>query len=151
MNKPKYLYHGSGKKLVGDMLLPKRANDLGNKEYNSLTGVYASSERIDALTMAIHSCKGVEIGSAQTHKVNGKFEIKDSIIYKGWPKQKYIYLYTLPSKTFKNLPKGTAQWVSMEPVKPIKIEKLLVDKNIHLIRRPTQEEKKEFFKKHNIK
>ncbi len=152
MVKPKYLYHGSGRRLIGDKLLPKQARDLDpKKHHNSLKGIYASSVKDAAIAMALHSCKGVREGSMQVHKLNGKFRIKDSIIYRGWPKQKYIYLYTLSSRTFENMPLGSAQWASFEPVRPEKIEKLLVTSYLHLIRKASRKERLEFFKEHKIK
>ncbi len=145
--KPKYVYHGSGRELVGDMLLPKRAEDLGSVKDNSLIGVYASDLREQAISMAIHSCKGVGCGSLCFRNVNGK-KVMESIIYDGWPEQDHIYLYILPSDTFENRPRGSHQWVSLTPVKPAKLEKLLVKDYIHLVRKATEKEKKEFFEKH---
>lgn len=84
------------------------------------------------------------------HKVNGELKLKDSVIYRGWPKQKYIYLYTLPSRTFKNRPYGSPQWVSFEAVTPTKIEKLLVEDFIHLVRKASAKERKDFFKERTI-
>lgn len=150
MEKPKYLYHGSGKGLVGDKLVPKKANDLAGTEDNSLNGIYASSVKDQAISMALHSCEGVGEGELGMHKVNGELKIQDSVIYRGWPTQKYVYLYTLPSETFNNKPLGSAQWVSFDSVKPVKIEKLPVEKYIHLVRKATDKEREKFFKKHNI-
>ncbi len=142
--KPKYVYHGSGKKLIGDELIPKKANDLDKKRiHNSLNGIYASSYKDEAISMGLMSCKGVGPTSLHIQGINGKIII-DSFIYKGWPKQKYFYLYTLPSTTFDIKPKGSYQWISLKPVKPQKIEKLLVKKYIHLVRKATKKEKKDF-------
>ncbi len=150
MPKPKYLYHGSGRKLVGGKLIPKKANDLGNVKDNSLKGIYASSVKEQATSMAMHSCKRVSVGSLQMHKVKEKLKVKDSVVYHGWPKQKYIYLYYLSPKTFKNIPLGSPQWVSLVPTKPLKIEKLLVKDYIHLIKKATKKERATFFKEHKI-
>ena len=92
--------------------------------------------------MGIFSCKGVK--GAGIH-VKGKRKI-DAIIYNSWPKQKYFYLYTLPSRTFKEMPKGSAQWASLKSLKPLKIEKLLVKNYLHWIRKATKKEKSEFNK-----
>ena len=148
--KPKYLYHGSGKRLVGDKLIPKKANALGENENNSLKGIYASSVKEQAISMALHSCKGVGEGELGMHKINGELKIQDSIIYRGWPKQKYIYLYILPTENFHNKPIGSAQWVSFDPVKPERIEKLSVKDYIYLVRKANNKEKKEFFEKYNL-
>jgi len=141
MVRPKHLYHGSAIKIIGDKLIPKKAKDV-NKENidNNLKGVYASSNKKQATAMALHSSKGVKEGSLQMQKKKGKISIKNSIVYIGWPKQKYVYLYTLPSTTFKNIPQGSPQWVSSKSVKPEKIEKLLVKNYLHLIRKATKKE-----------
>ena len=134
--KPKYVYHGSGIKIEG-ALVPRKANDLTGDPYGSLKGVYATHLRKWAMIMGILSCKGVK--SSSTH-VKGKRKI-DAIIHSGWPKQDYFYLYTLSSKTFKEKPKGSAQWVSLKAVKPKKIEKLLVKNYIHWIKKPIRKKK----------
>jgi len=150
--KPRYLYHGSGKKLIGDKLLPKKANDLDEKNIdNSLKGIYASSVREEAIAMALFGCSSVKGGSLGMQKIKRKFKIISAIIYHGWPKQKYIYLYVLPSETFQNRPRGSPQWVSSKPVKPKKLEKLLVADYIHLVRKATKKEKIEWSKKHGKK
>lgn len=121
------LYHGSGKKIK--ILVPKQARDLRKNKENSLRGVYASSWRKWAILMGILGCKGVK--RASTH-ITGKNKI-DAVIHSGYPKQTYFYLYELPSTNFKNIPRGSPQWVSSKPVKPIKIEKLKVKDYIHFI------------------
>ena len=148
--KPKYLYHGSGKRLKGEELTPRKANDLEDNADNSLRGVYASDYKNEALSMALHSCRGVREGSLHLQGIKGKI-IMDSVVYEGWPKQKYIYLYILHSKTFEERPPRSHQWVSIESVKPTKIEKLLVKDYLYLIRRATEKEKKEFFEKYSNK
>ena len=128
--KPKFVYHGSGIKIEGN-LIPKKAKDLKKIPENMLNGVYASSLKKEAIIMGILKCKGVK--SSSTH-VKGKRKI-EAIIYSGWPKQDYFYLYTFSSKKFKEIPKGSAQWVSFKTVKPIKIEKLPVRKYIHWVKK----------------
>ncbi|MEK6898716.1 MAG: hypothetical protein AABW79_01325 [Nanoarchaeota archaeon] len=145
MKLPTYLYHGSGRRILG-ALVPKKANDLDKVKENSLNGVYASSVKEQALSMALHSCKGVREGSLGMHKVNDELKIRDSVIYRGWPKQKYIYLYTILSNSFVNRPRGSSQWISFRAVRPFKIEKLLVKDYIHLVRKATNKEKAIFFK-----
>ena len=97
--KPKYLYHGSAKKLIGNKLIPKQATDLAENPNNILNGIYASSLKDEAIAMALLKCKGV-IGGASVQIRNklsrNKYNI-EAIVYGGWPKQKYIFLYTLPS------------------------------------------------------
>ncbi len=62
------------------------------------------------------------------------------IIYEGWPDQKYIYLYNLPIKSFKESGESGKQFVSSEPVKPLGVEKLLVQDYTYLVRKGTEEE-----------
>ncbi len=145
MAKPKYVYHGSGKELVGDKLVPKRATDLGDKPHNTLEGVYASDVKEEAIAMGILSCKGVGSSSCGVYE---KHDLKvEVIIYGGWPEQDHFYLYTLSSEVFENKPRGSHQYVSLVPVKPLKIERLLVKDYMHLIRKATDAEKEEWTKK----
>ena len=146
MKKPKYVYHGSGKELKGDKLVPKKAADLERNSDNCLKGIYASGTREESIAMGIMSCKGV--GSSSLRIKNGKM---DAIIFKGWPKQDYFYLYTLKSETFENRPKGSQQYVSLKAVKPVKIERLPVKKYVGLVRKPSEKEKKEWFGRYGIK
>lgn len=143
--KPKFLYHGSSKKIKGN-LIPKQAKDLDKKNINnSLKGIYASDFIIEAIAMGVLKSQGVKGGSINRGKFNGIPAI-DAVMYGGVPKQKYIYLYTLPLRTFKNIPRGSLQWVSREAVKPKKVERLLVKDYIHLIRKATKKEKENWTK-----
>ena len=146
MKKPKYVYHGSAKKLKGDKLIPKKASDLGESPDNSMKAVYASKNKDEAIAMGITSCKGV--GGSSLRILNGKM---DAIIFDGWPKQDYFYLYILPSETFEDRPKGSHQYVSLKPVKPKKIERLSVKEYIELVREASEKEKKEWFGKYQHK
>ena len=146
MTKPKYVYHGSGRELGSDKLIPKKATDLGENPDNILNRIYASDIKEEAIAMGIMSCKGIR--SSGLHMKNGKM---DAIIFDGWPEQNYFYLYILLSETFEERPKGSHQYVSLKPVKPQKIEKLSVKKYIGLVRRATEEEKKEWFGKYQHK
>jgi hypothetical protein len=146
MKKPRHIYHGSGRELEGDKLIPKKATDLGENPDNILNGIYASDIKNEAIAMGIMSCKGVR--SSGLNIKNGKI---DAIIFDGWPEQNCFYLYTLPSETFEEKPKGSHQYVSSKPVKPKKIEKLSVNKYIELIRGASEEEKKEWFEKYKHK
>jgi len=144
--KPKYVYHGSASKLKGDKLLPKKATDLGRNPENLLEGVYASDVKKEAIAMGISGCKGVKSFSCGIYRKNSTKVV--TIIYDGWPKQKYFYLYTLPSKTFTNKPKGSSQWVSLRKVLPKKAEKLRVEDYIHFLRKATKQEKKDWVKRY---
>ena len=147
--KPKYLYHGSGREIKGN-LIPKKAFDLDKTKNNTMKGIYASSHKEEAIAMGILKCKGVKGSSVHMGRNNGIINM-DAVIYGGWPKQKYIYLYTLSSETFENRPKGSPQWVSSESVKPKKVEKLLVKDYIHLIRKATKKEKEKWVKEYGDK
>ena len=146
MIKPKYVYHGTGVK-IKENLIPKKAKNLDDNLDNSLKGVYASSWKKEAIIMGLFGCKGVK--GASTH-ITGKNKI-DAVIYDGYPRQTYFYLCQISSKTFENRSKGGLQWVSLEKVKPKKIEKLKVKDYIHLIRKATEREKKDWLKNYRYK
>ena len=93
--KTKFLFHGSIRKIKGDKFIPKKPQDLEENPDNLLYGIYATSVKEVAIAMAIISCKGVNWASLSFNKK------PYGIIYKGWPHQKYIYLYRLPIKSFK--------------------------------------------------
>lgn len=136
MEKPSSLYHGSPRELIGDKLVPgQNTIDLGKNPDNLIKGVYASDIKEYAIAMALVQSKGVQ--SASVGVANGKL---NAIVYKGWPESDYIYLYTLEPTTFHERPKGSHQWISLQPIKPIKTEKLSVQENLYLIRRATNEE-----------
>jgi len=141
--KPKYLYHGSVKRIEGNKLLPRQARDLENLPENLHKVVYATNIKNIAIAMAIISCRGVNASSL-------KFKKKPfGIIYEGSPKQNYIYLCVLPSKTFKQEGGGGNQYYSLKPVKPIKVEKLKVRDYLLLVRKATKKEK--WNKKYGVK
>lgn len=141
--KPKYLYHGSAKKLKGKYLIPKKPHDLENQKENLVRAVYATDIKNSAIAMAIISSKGAL--SATLHYR------KKSVIYEGWPNQKYVYLYYLPSESFKRSSRKSPQWISVVKVKPLKIEKLKIKDYLHLVRKATKKEIHDFFKRHGIK
>lgn len=140
-NIDKKLYHGSSRKLEGDKLLPKQATDLGENSENIHKAIYASNIKDNAIIMAILSCRDI-ISSSLSFKKDSK-----GIIYNGWPKQEFIYLYTLPGETFKQARKMGIQYYSEEPVKPLKIEKLKIKDYLYLVRKATEKEEKEFYQK----
>jgi len=128
--KIKYVYHGSPRKLIGSKLIARKPQDIERKKENIAKGVYASDLKNAAIAMAIISCKGVLYASLNTSKPTSK----PGIIHKGFPQQKYIYLYTLDAKDFKRTSKGSHQWRCPKSVKPIKITKLRVKDYMHLIK-----------------
>lgn len=131
------LYHGSGKKLVGGYLKPKKAKDLGKNKANSYLGIYASDLKEEAVVMGVIS--GKTGGGASVGVTNGKVS---GIIYGHWPKNKYFYLHILSRKDFRNQPKGSRQWVSFKPVKPLKTLRLKVDEYKDVVRVATKKGKR---------
>ena len=144
---PKVLYHGSSKKLVGDTLNPSQGDDSDERPENKLFGVYATDRKDFAITMAIITCKGVTGGSIEGFTK----DTIDAKIYGKFPKQKYVSLYTLPTKTFKPTKSIKHQFISDAPVKPIKTEKILVSDYLHLIKKATKEETKRWTEKYGKK
>ena len=138
MKKPKQLYHGTRKKIIGNKLEPRKARGLG-KEKGKLTAVYATDKKDAAIVMGIIS--GALTSSMHFYKRKAK-----GIIYEGWPKREEVFLYYLPSNNFKQI--DNWQWTSDLPVKPIKIQKLKIEDYIHLIRKATKKEKEKFMNKH---
>ncbi|MFH1840339.1 MAG: hypothetical protein ABH849_04280 [Nanoarchaeota archaeon] len=142
--KSKLLYHGSPSKIKGEKLLPKKARDLGNRKENIQTGVYATDIKGVAIARALISSKGVKKSSLLKYTPNKPI----AAIYEGWPEQSFIYLYTLPFENFKKTGKIKSQWIAHKPIKPLKIEKLEVSKYLHLIRKASKKEIKEWDKKY---
>ncbi|MBN2642781.1 MAG: hypothetical protein JXR78_14100 [Victivallales bacterium] len=142
MSTSSYLYHGSTRKIKGKILLPSQADDLAKRPENLHCAVYATDVKEIAIAMAIISCKGV-MSSSLIFK-----QEPFGIIYEGWPKQKYVYLYTLPKREFEKTTANEKQWISYKPVQPIKVQKLLVADYLHLVREATMRERDVFFKKY---
>jgi len=132
--KTKCLYHGSPKKLIGGKLIPKKPIDLGKQKENLYSGIYASDIKEIAIAMAILSCKGVLYSSLDLSQK------RKGVIYSGWPKQEYVYLYTLPSEEFRKSKRMSHQFVTQKPVKPIKTEELKIEDYINLVRNATKKE-----------
>lgn len=138
MTKPRILYHGSSTAITGKELIPKQSNDLGQNPENLIKGVYATDIKDLAIAMAIISSKGVNWSSLSFSKYEkGKSK---SIIYKGYPLQKEIYLYHLPSTNFIQSKRIKHQFVSKNKVKPIKFEKLNIKDYKHLFKKATEKE-----------
>ena len=134
------LYHGSSKKLIGDKLIPKQSIDLEKNPENLIKGIYATDIKDLAIAMAIICSKGTHSSRLDFEKYEK--DISKGIIYRGWPKQKNIYFYTLPTQSFKKSLGINHQFISKKPIKPLKIEKLLIENNLHLVRKATKKEKK---------
>ena len=140
----KKLYHGSIREIKGDYFRPKQPQDLEKNPDNLHMVVYATSKKEVAIAMAIISCKGVNWASLS-------FKRKPyGIIYEGWPKQEFIFLYTLPSKSFRMSGGGGKQYVSADPVKPLSVEKLAVQDYLYLVRKGTEKEIKKKLEQYGL-
>lgn len=145
MKKLEYLYHGSPKKLIGETLNPSQGEDLDERPDNQIFAVFASDLKEFAIAMAIISCNDLSGGSIV------KYTKPLGVIYGGnLPKQKYVYLHTLPKEKFKKSPNIKHQFVSSKPIKPIKTEKIEINKYLDVIRLASKEETKKWKKKYPI-
>lgn len=131
----RYIYHGSPKKIKGD-LIPKKATGLGNKK-GKLVGVYATHKKDAAIIMAMISGKNNSSLRNAATKPRG-------IIY-GGSINKNVWLYVLPSSSFKKL--DSWQWVSYKKVKPVKVEKIDIKKYMPRVRMASDKEKRDWYKK----
>jgi hypothetical protein len=139
MRKPTFLYHGSSYPLKGDRLIPRQSRDLGKNPENEKNAVYATNVKRMAVIMALLTSKGVK-----TSTLDFGNRVAQGIVIKGWPKQEFVYLYTLPQESFYQSKAIKHQYVSLQSVKPVKIEKLRVADYLHLIRNVTSNESEEF-------
>jgi len=146
MRKPKYVYHGSPKKINGKFVL-RVPRDLGKCKHNIMNGIYASSVKNKAIGMAVCGAKGV-VSSGMGFDIGDR---KKGVIYEGWPSQEYVYLYTFFSETFKRCPKNSTQFVSMKSIIPIKTEKLKTKNYLKFIRKASKKELCDFIKKYKVK
>ena len=127
------LYHGSP--IKKEVLIPRKANGI-SKKADRQVGVYASNKKDRAIAMALIHLKGIYGPSRLNFPKGGVI----GTVYYGWPKQKYLYLYTIDSKNFKKI--DSWQWITHKELKPIKIEKLKVKDFIYMIRKGTEKERK---------
>lgn len=138
------LYHGSPTKLIGDTLNPSQGTDSDERPENKQFGVYATDRKDLAIVMGILGCKDV-LGGSMDEYDNGKLNVR---IYGDFPKQEFIYVYHLPSETFKQTKIDKHQFVSLVAVKPIKTQKIRVKNYTHLIRKATKDETDKWIKKY---
>jgi len=144
MKKIKILYHGSPNKLTGKKLNPSWGDDSEERPENNLFAVYATDRKDLAIVMAMIGSKDVVGGSIDEYQ-KGKLNAR---IYGNYPSQKFIYLYHLPTKTFKQTKIDKHQFVSLVAVKPIKTEKIRVKDYHHLVRIATKKETAKWIKKY---
>ena len=140
----KNLYHGSSKELIGEKLNPSQGNDLDIRPENNKFAVYATNRKDLAIVMGILSCKDVIGGSINEYK-NNKL---NATIYGEFPKQEYIYLYTLPVQTFIQTKIDEYQFYSLESIKPIKTEKIKISNYYNLFKIGTKEEIEDWIRKY---
>lgn len=139
------LYHGSPRKLTGEKLKPSWGDDSDERPDNKVWGVYASDLKQFAVTIALLQCRGVK-GSVE------RFRKPLGTIYGGaLPKQTYIYLHTLPAKTFTKSRAIQHQYISKRAVKPLATERLLVKDYLYLIRLAGKRESATWFAKYSGK
>lgn len=134
--KPKYLWHGSTKKL--DVIEPFQAVDLSGGPAGNLRAVYATDMKELAIGFGMIDKKYKKFADYSKKPV--QMVVIDGDIRKG----KSFYLYKLSSKGFREAPKGSHQWVCFEKVRPIEIQKLKVDDYKHLFRKATEKDKTYF-------
>jgi hypothetical protein len=134
--KPRVLFHGTPTRMIGSSLRVSLGRDSGGKSDNSKLGVYATDLRSVALTRCLANvrCKGVESCSF------GYDGPPYGVIYRGWPLQEVVFLYTVPSTGFKSAGGMGHQWVSTRAVEPISEEVVCVSDIIYLVRRATSVE-----------
>ena len=139
--KPKYLYHGTSRKIRGKYLIPFKASDKSSKA-NSLKAVYATERKDIALGMALSSAKYT--------KSMGNYAEKPyaSAFVRGDPTKhlKQVYLCKLSSKTFEQKPKGSHQWVSLEPIKVLSIKTFKTKDLNQYWRKASDKEKKYYYR-----
>ncbi len=137
MKKPKYLYHGSSKKIP---VLEPRAPPFKDLPINSVKAVYATHSKDLALAMgAMRTAKVSAFGNRKTFQQN---------VVAGWPDEKaFVYLHYLDSKHFKHNYGG--EWISTKKAKPVKIKKFKVADLKHLWRKSNKKELKEYLKDRN--
>ena len=142
--KPKYLYHGSSTKLVGEKLNPSWGDDSEERPENNLFAVYTTDRKDLAIVMAMIGCKDVLGGSIYEYekdKLNAR-------IYGNYPNQEFIYLYYLPIETFKQTKIDKHQFASLVEVETIRTEKIIIKNYHHLVRLATKNETAKWIKKY---
>ena len=134
-----YLYHGSPNHIEGKVE-PRQGKDIDNKPEKNLFGIYATDNLEIAISKAILSCRGIR---GLTYLNSERKKPPYGIIFAGWPKAEYIYIYKLPIATFKPVSKHS--WISPVPVMPIELQIMQVRDFMHLVRKATLLEKTYLF------
>ena len=116
MNKPKYLYHGSRKKL--ELINPTRGVGYGLADNEH--GVYAVSERELAIPFAI-SYRALGEGAiffVDTSENPPRIVLKNTDV--DWDQVGYVY--KVRSESFEKI--DSEQWLSRVSVKPVEVEEV---------------------------
>lgn len=142
-----YLYHGSSRKLRGEYLLPHKGDDSEERAENNLLAVYATDHRELAIIMALISCEDILGGSIDEYYEDGRV---NATLYRGFPKQEYIYLHYLPIEGFSQTKIDKHQFVNPNKVKVVKTEKIKVKECKNLIKLASKEETIYWSRKYNI-
>lgn len=133
MKKPKFLYHGSGKRL--EVLEPRKPT--GHNPRHDKKGVYATDLKDMALGFSAR-------GSAKTSGFKSR-KTNIHYIYEGWPDlNATVYLHIFDPKDFEY--NDVHEYICPKKVKPIKIEAYKVSDLQHLFRKATKKDLKEFLK-----
>ncbi|MCK4670253.1 MAG: hypothetical protein KAT43_03540 [Nanoarchaeota archaeon] len=136
MAKPKYLWHGSIRKM--NTIKPSKAVDLSGHPASNKKAVYAT----DIKALAIEF--GLVDRRYKKYADYSKKPVQMVLINGNIRKGKTFYLYKLSSRGFTEAPKGSHQWINLKEVKPIEMQELKVDDYKHLCRKATKKDK-EFF------
>jgi len=129
---PKYLYHGSTHKLIGEYLLPKKCyGDLGNNPDEKLTAVYATDRESLSIAYAITNCEGIEQSGINNKRKKPPYVI--NVI--GYPIEPdtELYIYKLSSTGFKRVKGEEHEYYSTKPVKPLSVKKVKLKDYLHYI------------------
>ena len=140
MARKKYLYHGSSRGSIR-VFEPRIPSDIGTNPDNKHKGVYATDSKKWAMVFGLITGKGV--GSSSTYESNKEGIV--GVTYKKTPRfNKYFYVYTFDAKDFKNIPKGSEQYMCAKKVKPVKVERFLVKDYLKWIRPANKKEMERF-------
>jgi hypothetical protein len=137
MDKPKYLYHGSSKRL--EILSPHQAEDFLNPA-GSQYGVWATSNRDVALAFALGAAPDETGGVTRIMQPQDLNPVK-MVYVQGHPNfGGKGYLYTVSSNRFEHV--AGEVWICREPVIPLETLEIHVDDYLHLFRYATEEKKR---------
>lgn len=144
MEKEIIIYHGGPKKLENVCLEPRQAYDHPDRPKNNQLAIYGTDKKDLAIVMAMFGCDDVMGGSINEYKE----DVLNAVIFGQYPQQEFVYIYHLPSETFKQTKIDHHQFISDKSVKPIMVEEVRVKDYYHLARLGTSEETKNWLEKY---